>query len=99
MKNVYFVHQVQHNKTTNTWTKGIVIKADEGVDNEAAALQTYHAFLGAYGYGNNADIDYVYCRLTAADHMREPLEESWEAPYVAPTPEPEEESEPASEET
>lgn len=96
MKNVYFVHQVQHNKTNDTWTKGIVIKADADKDNEAAALQAYHSYLGAYGYGNNANIDYVYCRLTAADHMREPMEESWEAPYVAPAPEPEEreESEP-----
>ena len=97
MKNVYFVHQVQHNKTNDTWTKGIVVKADPTADNEAAALQTYHSYLGAYGYGNNADIDYVYCRLTAADHMREPMEESWEAPYVAPTPEPEQQEEPTPE--
>lgn len=79
MSNVYFVHQVQHNKTTGQWTKGIVVKADPIGDNEAAALQAYHAYLGAYGYGNNADIDYVYCRMTAADNSREPLEESWEA--------------------
>ena len=77
MNDVYFVHQVQHNKTTNTWTKGIVIKDAENADNEAAALQTYHAFLGAYGYGNNADIDYVYCRLDNALGLREPLEETW----------------------
>ena len=32
-----------------------------------------------YGYGNNADVDYVYCRLVAADGVREPLEEYWEA--------------------
>lgn len=78
MNNVYFVHQVQHNKTTGLWTKGIVIKNAEGVDNEAAALQAYHSYLGAYAYGNNPDIDYVYCRLTAANNIREPLEESWE---------------------
>lgn len=79
MKNVYFVNQACHNKTTNTWSKGFVIKDDPNVDNEAAALQTYHAYLGAYGYGNNADIDYVYCRLTSANGIREPLEEYWEA--------------------
>lgn len=93
MKNVYFVHQVQHNKTNDTWTKGIVVKADADKDNEAEALQAYHSYLGAYGYGHAPEIDYVYCRLTAADHLREPLEESWEAPYVAPTPEPEPEPE------
>lgn len=78
MINTYFVEQVQHNKTTGQWTKGVVVKAGPEADNEAAALQTYHAYLGAYGYGNNADIDYVYCRLTAADGSREPLEEYWE---------------------
>ena len=79
ISNVYFVHQVQHNKTNDTWTKGIVVKADANTDNEAAALQSYHAYLGAYGYGNNPDIDYVYCRLTAAGGIREPLEEEWQA--------------------
>ena len=97
MKNVYFVHQVQHNKTNDTWTKGIVVKADADKDNEAEALQAYHSYLGAYGYGHAPELDYVFCRLTAADHMREPLEESWEAPYVAPTPEPEQQEEPAPE--
>lgn len=92
MNNVYFVSQVQHNRTTGVWTKGLVVKADPGVDNEAAALQTYHAYLGAYGYGNNVDIDYVYCRLVAADHVREPLEESWEAPDFGAVPEEEEEN-------
>ena len=78
MKNVYFVNQAYHNKTTDTWTKGFVVKADPDVDNEAAALQTYHAYLGAYGYGNNADVDYVFCRLCDADGSREPMEEHWE---------------------
>lgn len=77
MKNVYFLHQVQHNKTTGQWSKGIVIKDDPTKDNEEAALQGYHAYLGAYAYGNNADIDYVYCRITAADGSREPVEERW----------------------
>lgn len=79
MRNVYFVNQAYHNKTNDTWSKGFVIKADPGVDNEAAALQAYHSYLGAYGYGNNADIDYVYCRMTAAGNTREPLEEEWQA--------------------
>ena len=80
MRNVYFVNQAYHTKTNDTWPKGFVVKSDPEADNEAAALQTYHAYLGAYGYGNNADIDYVYCRLTSADGIREPLEEYWEAP-------------------
>jgi len=38
MRNVYFVNQAYHNKTNDTWSKGFVVKADPGVDNEAAAL-------------------------------------------------------------
>ena len=79
MTNVYFVDQVQHNKTNDTWTKGIVIKSDPEKDNEAEALQAYHSYLGAYAYGHAPDIDYVYCRLTAANNTREPIEEEWEA--------------------
>lgn len=82
MNNVYFVHQMYHNKTTGTWSKGIVVKDDPNADNESAAFQTYHAYLGAYGYGNNADIDYVRCRLDAADNSRDPIEETWQATTV-----------------
>ena len=79
MNNIYFVHQVYHNKTTGQGSKGIVIKDAENTDNRAAALQTYHSYLGAYAYGNNADIDYVYCRLTAMHNLTEPIEEEWQA--------------------
>ena len=73
MNNVYFVSQVQHNRTTGVWTKGLVVKADADKDNEAAALQTYHSYLGAYGYGNNADIDYALCRVSAMNNAREAI--------------------------
>lgn len=80
MNNVYFVHQIKHNKTNDTWDKGIVVKADPEKDNQAEALQTYHSYLGAYGYGHDTNIDYVYCQLTSADGVREPLFETWSAP-------------------
>ena len=60
------------------------------INNEEAALQTYHADLGAYAYGNNADIDYVYCRVSAANNAREPIEEEWEELHTPPVVEPEE---------
>ncbi len=78
MNNVYFVHQIYHNKTNNTWSKGIVVKDDPEKNNEEEALQAYHAYLGAYAYGHSADIDYVYCRITAANNTREPVEETWD---------------------
>ena len=78
MQNVYFVSQAYHNKTNDTWTKGLVVKSDPEKDNEAEALQAYHSYLGAYAYGHAPEIDYVFCRLIAADNIREPLEEMWE---------------------
>lgn len=55
----YFLHQIKHIKTNNTWDKGIVIK-----DTWDTAKQGYHAYLGAYAYGNNADTDYVQVEIT-----------------------------------
>ena len=77
MQNVYFVSQVKHNKTNDTWDKGIVVKADPERDNEADALQAYHAYLGAYAYGHDPNTDYVYCSVRNAVNMRAPLEETW----------------------
>lgn len=55
----YFLHQIKHNKAEDTWDKGIVIK-----DTFNAAKQGYHAYLGAYAYGNQADMDYVQVEIT-----------------------------------
>ena len=46
--NVYFIHQIKHNKTTGLWDKGIVVKSDANTNNREAALQAYHSYLG-YG--------------------------------------------------
>lgn len=78
MNNVFFVHQVKHNKTNDTWDKGIVVKSNPEKNNEHEALQAYHAYLGAYGYGHDPTIDYCYCRVTCASNTREPIEEMWE---------------------
>lgn len=56
---MYFLHQIKHVKSNNTWDKGIVVK-----DTLDGARQSYHAYLGAYGYGNNADTDYVQVEVT-----------------------------------
>ena len=78
MNNAYFVHQVQHNKDNDTWTKGIVIKADPSADNEAAALQTYHAYLGAYAYGQHAETDFVSCLISDEEGLVL-MSETWKA--------------------
>lgn len=55
----YFLHQIKHNKAEDTWDKGVVVK-----DTLDAAWQSYHAYLGAYAYGNQADTDYVQVEVT-----------------------------------
>lgn len=45
---------VQIKRTSGTYEKGAVVK-----DSLDAARQSYHAYLGAYGYGHDANTDYV----------------------------------------
>ena len=59
MDNKFFLHQIK--RTNGTIEKGIVVK-----DTHEAALQSYHAYLGAYAYGQNADTDFVSCMITDA---------------------------------
>lgn len=77
MAKVYFLHQIKHNKTTGVWDKGIVVKAEES-GNYESALQSYHAYLGAYAYGHEANTDYVFCVITddAGNRMKW---EKWDA--------------------
>ena len=57
MENKFFLHQIKH--TNGTYDKGIVVK-----DTFEAAKQGYHAYLGAYAYGQNASTDFVSCMIT-----------------------------------
>ena len=47
-----FLVQIKH--TNGAYEKGVATKASE-----MAARQSFHAYLGAYGYGNAANTDYV----------------------------------------
>ena len=53
----YFLTQIK--RTNGTFEKGCVVK-----DSLDAVKQSYHAYLGAYAYGNNKDTDYVQCVVT-----------------------------------
>lgn len=59
MENKYFLHQIK--RTNGTIEKGIVVK-----DTPEAALQSYHAYLGAYAYGHDANTDFVKCMIDDA---------------------------------
>ena len=52
----YFLVQIK--RTNNVFEKGVVVK---GTLDEAR--QSYHAYLGAYGYGHDANTDYVACYI------------------------------------
>lgn len=57
MEEKYFLTQIQ--RKNGQYTKGVVIK-----DTLNGARQSFHAYLGAYGYDNDKTIDYVQCMIT-----------------------------------
>lgn len=69
MDNKFFLHQIK--RTNGTIDKGIVVK-----DSFEGAKQSYHAYLGAYAYGQNADTDFVSCEITDTYGARL-MEETW----------------------
>ena len=69
MDNKFFLHQIK--RTGGTIDKGIVVK-----DTFEGAKQSYHAYLGAYAYGQNADTDFVSCEITDTYGARL-MEETW----------------------
>ena len=85
----YFLIQIK--RTNGEIEKGVVVK-----DTLDAAKQSYHAYLGAYAFGNDKDkdgnikTDYVMVQILDGKGLG--LKgEFWEQ-IVAPTPEPEEEA-------
>ena len=56
MEEKYFLVQIKH--TNNVYEKGVVVK-----DSLTAALQSFHAYFGAYGYEHDANTDYVQCSV------------------------------------
>lgn len=57
MVNKFFLHQIKC--TNGTYEKGIVVH--DSYDN---ALQGFHAYLGAYAYGQDKNVDFVDCMIT-----------------------------------
>lgn len=62
MEEKFFLVQIQ--RKNGEYTKGVVIK-----NTLDAARQSFHAYLGAYGYGNDATIDYVQCMVIDINGM------------------------------
>ena len=67
MTGVYFLHRIKHTKV-GTWDKGIEVKDQkDSAGNLEDAKQAFHAYLGAYAYGHDANTDYVCCCITDSD--------------------------------
>lgn len=80
---------VQIKRTKGVIEKGVVVK-----DTLDAAKQSFHAYLGAYAYGNNEDTDYVMVEILNGRGLGM-AGEYWEKevePEPEPAPEPEEEA-------
>ena len=67
----YFLHQIR--RTNGVYDKGIVVK-----DTFEAAKQSYHAYLGAYAYGQNAGTDFVSVMISDTNGIVL-MAENWEA--------------------
>lgn len=80
MENKFYLHQIK--RTNGTIDKGIVVK-----DTYEAAKQGYHAYLGAYAYGQNEQTDYVSCMITDMSGAVL-MAETWMKPEEEPVEEP-----------
>lgn len=86
MVNVFFMHRIK--RTDGVYDKGIEVKnmdRREGESDEAlsrrnyeAALQAYHAYMGAYAYEHDPTTDFVSCEITDLSGARL-LSETWRA--------------------
>ena len=74
MENKFFLHEIK--RTGETIDKGIVVK-----ETYEAAKQGYHAYLGAYAYGQSANTDFVQCMITDMSGSVL-MTETWIAPAV-----------------
>ena len=77
MENLFFIHEIR-GKENVIANKGIVVAATYD-----AAKQGYHAYLGAYGYGNDPDTDCVSCMITYKTGAVL-MAETWNAPRPEP---------------
>ena len=72
----FFLHQIK--LTNGNYDKGIVVK-----DTFEDAKQAYHAYMGAYAYGHDANTTMVSCLITDSyGAFMNPFNETWIAPVV-----------------
>lgn len=62
MEEKFFLVQIKH--TNGVYEKGVVVK-----DSLTDALQSFHAYFGAYGYDHDVNTDYVQCAVLDINGM------------------------------
>ena len=77
----WFLSQIKR-ATDGTYTKGVVVH-----DTKDNALNGFHAYFGAYGYGKDATCDYVACFVS--DMSGAIIKSEVDNRIPAPEPEPE----------
>jgi len=77
MENQFYVHEIR-GKNNEIANKGIVV-----AETYDAAKQGYHAYLGAYAYGNDAGTDFVSCMISDKSGAVL-MYETWNAPKNNP---------------
>ncbi len=83
MEEKYFVTQIQ--RKNGEYIKGVVVK-----NSLNAARQSYHAYLGAYGFEADSTIDYVACYIADMDGVIRNSTIDDRIPVPEPEPAPEE---------
>ena len=78
----WFLSQIYRNKKTGEFTKGVVVHASKD-----DALNGFHAYFGAYGYGKDTSVDYVACFVS--DMSGAIIKSEVDDRIERPTPEPE----------
>lgn len=83
-ENKFFMHRIKCEN--DVYDKGIEVK-----DSYEDAKQSFHAYLGAYAYGqaSKPNVTMVSCMITDMSGAKL-LDETWRKPEPAPEPEPEE---------
>lgn len=79
----WFLSQAKRNSETGEFTKGVVVHSSKN-----DALNGFHAYFGAYGYGKDKTCDYVACFVS--DMSGAIIKSEVDDRIERPTPEPEE---------
>ena len=77
----WFLSQIKRNKETGNFDKGVVVHSSK-----ENALNGFHAYFGAYGYGKDGTIDYVQCSVSdmSGAIIRSEVDDRIERPEPSP---------------